>query len=535
MGWKKILDNLIESPIDDSFRARQARYFNMVLLCFMVILIVGSVILIVNDHVHPYERPYLIFNGLFGLSAVIISFLLSKMGFFRPAVYLFVGMVIISITMATINRGLSFSITMVYALCIVMAGLLVGTRTAFCVAFWSTVSYAFAFWTLYEDGRIDRSVAMEIALFNLIAFVSSAVVLAFFTGVVYKGLVTQLEDMRRSRKKLKEQEARFKALFETSKDALMTLDRNGFLDCNRQTLSLFGLSSKKEFVNMSPWKLSPPMQPNGETSESLAKKRIAYAFEHGHNKFEWVHRTKCGDDFPAEVWLTSLEVDGKAILQATVRDITERKMRERRLRDNVEEKDVLLREIHHRVKNNLQTVSSLLNLQSKHIEDEEAVQVLTDTLNRIRSIALIHEKLYTVNDIAKIDFKEYVESLLKHLVHAHMIDVERIGINIDVDNVNLGVDKAITCGLILNELVTNSFKHAFPGEADGNVSIVLKKDGENVNITVSDDGIGMNEMEDLRNTNTLGLQLVMTLARDLDANIDLVDGKGTTLEITFPE
>ena len=340
---------------------------------------------------------------------------------------------------------------------------------------------------------------------------------------------------KKRQSKYEEQEALFKALYETSTDALMVLGDGKFLDCNQQTLTLFGLRTKKEFVKMTPWDISPIIQPNGETSQKLAMKRINYALEHGHNKFEWVHRTKCGDEFPAEVWLTSLTLDGKTVLQATVRDISEQKMRERQLGESVKEKELLLKEVHHRVKNNLQTISSLLNLQSKHITDEGVLQTFRESQNRIKSMALIHEKLYMAKDLVNIDFKEYVEGLANHLVQSYFINVNRIKINIDVVNVNLGVDKAITCGLIINELVTNSFKHAFPDGREGNVNISLIRENDKINLIVSDDGVGLKEGLDFRNTETLGLQLVNTLVADLDGSIESRDGQGTSFLITFPE
>ena len=202
----------------------------------------------------------------------------------------------------------------------------------------------------------------------------------------------------------------------------------------------------------------------------------------------------------------------------------------------IEEKDVLLKEIHHRVKNNLQVISSLLNLQSNHIEDPVALQIFTESRNRVRSMALIHEKLYQSADLSRIDFQDYVKALTAGLHASFAGQSSAVRISADVEPIMLSVDSAVPCGLILNELVTNCFKYAFREAGKGEIQISLKRtEPSRLCLTVSDDGVGFPKNIDFRNTESLGMQLITTLTDQLDGTISLRNGCGTTFEIAFPE
>jgi two-component sensor histidine kinase/DNA-binding NarL/FixJ family response regulator len=215
-------------------------------------------------------------------------------------------------------------------------------------------------------------------------------------------------------------------------------------------------------------------------------------------------------------------------------EIAERKKVEERLKASLEEKEVLLREVHHRVKNNLQIVSSLLDLQYFNINDKQAVQALRATQDRIKSMALVHEKLYLTTDVANIDFTIYLESLTEHLCNSYLIDPEQVSLVIDVENVKLSIDKAIPCGLIINELVSNSLKYAFPQGRQGIVAIRLHEDEKgNLILSVTDDGVGLPAGMDFSSTGSMGLQLVNLLTRQLRGEISLSNEKGTAFTIRF--
>ncbi len=216
-------------------------------------------------------------------------------------------------------------------------------------------------------------------------------------------------------------------------------------------------------------------------------------------------------------------------------DITERKRAEDQIKASLEEKEVLLREIHHRVKNNLQIISSLLNLQSRYIKDKQVLHVFKESQNRIKSMALIHERLYQSKDLARIDFAEYVRSLIADLFRSYKADYDLITLKTNIDDVFLGIDTAIPCGLIINELVSNSLKYAFKG-GQGEIRIDLHSEKEGkFTLIVSDSGLGLPKDLDFRNTESLGLQLICTLVDQLQGTIGLDRTGGTKFKIAFTE
>ncbi len=200
------------------------------------------------------------------------------------------------------------------------------------------------------------------------------------------------------------------------------------------------------------------------------------------------------------------------------------------------EKELLLKEVHHRVKNNLQVISSLLNLQSEYIKDPEALQIFAESRNRVRSMALIHEKLYQSHDLARIDFADYLRSLTRNLQSSFSKKSAAVHIGVEVDDLMLGVDAAVPCGLIVNELVTNCFKYAFPADRAGEIQISMTRTAtEGLKLSVADNGVGFPKHVDFKNTDSLGMQIINTLAEQLDGTIHMTNGTGTKFEICFPE
>jgi len=215
-------------------------------------------------------------------------------------------------------------------------------------------------------------------------------------------------------------------------------------------------------------------------------------------------------------------------------EISERRRAEEQVRASLKEKEMLLKEIHHRVKNNLQIVSSLLELQSGSISDHHSQKALQESQDRIKSMALLHEKLYKTADFISIDFGDYISNLTSSLFNSYVVDPDSISLVAEVEAVPLGVDEAIPLGLIVNELVSNSLKYAFPLNRCGEINVKLRfdTDGEIV-LEVSDDGIGLPPDLDFRNTETLGLQLVTMLVKQIRGTIDLEKEHGTTFRISF--
>ncbi len=207
---------------------------------------------------------------------------------------------------------------------------------------------------------------------------------------------------------------------------------------------------------------------------------------------------------------------------------------EEQIKASLSEKELLLKEVHHRVKNNLQVISSIFSLQSQYIEDPQILSILTDSQNRISSMALIHEQLYQSNSLAKIDFAEYVQNFVRNLFSSYNISSNLIRLKLQVSDVSLNLDTAIPCGLLINELVSNSLKHGFPKQQSGEISIDFSVNSEGqVCLVVRDTGIGLPQGLDLQHTNSLGLRLVRALTRQLKGKLEIYNQHGAVFEVTF--
>jgi two-component sensor histidine kinase len=205
------------------------------------------------------------------------------------------------------------------------------------------------------------------------------------------------------------------------------------------------------------------------------------------------------------------------------------------LQASLREKEVLLKEVHHRVKNNLQVISSLVNLQADALDDPAARAVLREVTLRVRSIALVHEKLYQSADLARVDFSEYAKSLLSYLWRAYAVEGAAITLSLDLAPIFLPVNLAVPCGLILNELAGNALKHAFTGRSGGDVAVSLRAVGSgDLQLAVRDNGTGVPPGLDWRQTSSLGLRLVQMLAGQLGGAVELRSTGGTEFVLTFP-
>jgi two-component sensor histidine kinase/DNA-binding response OmpR family regulator len=223
-------------------------------------------------------------------------------------------------------------------------------------------------------------------------------------------------------------------------------------------------------------------------------------------------------------------------LLGTVQDITERKRNEEMIRAALREKEVLLREIHHRVKNNMQIISSLLHLQEAFITDPRTLEIFKNTNRRIRAMALVHEKLYSSQDLSRIEFSEYISNLVVHLFQSHEVDSKLIRFLPHMEKVSLDINTAIPCSLIITELVSNALKHAFPAGSSGELCVELSKsEDETITIIVRDNGIGIPEQLDILGTNTLGMQIITTLVGQLEGSLKLAREKGTAITVAFKE
>ncbi len=214
-------------------------------------------------------------------------------------------------------------------------------------------------------------------------------------------------------------------------------------------------------------------------------------------------------------------------------DITPQKENEAFIQKSLDEKQVLLREVHHRVKNNLQVIQSLLRMQAREVKGSALEPLLRESQNRIRSIALIHEQLYKQDDFAEIDFADYLNQLLRQLFHTFDLKNLNVTSSIDFQDIYLSLTKAIPCALITNELVTNSLKYAFQGKSEGKIFINAYLKNGWLTLIIKDNGAGFPKDLDIEASETLGLKVVRTLTRQLGGEMEIISNRGVEFRLSF--
>lgn len=240
------------------------------------------------------------------------------------------------------------------------------------------------------------------------------------------------------------------------------------------------------------------------------------------------------------LWISSTLTpiyDEEGILKKLVvvdSDITAGKTMQKLIETSLKEKDVLLKEIHHRVKNNLQIIISLLNLQTGYIKDEVTLKAVKDGQSRVRSMALVHEKFYQSDELSEIDFAEYIEKLCHFIYQSYGDKTDRIHLQISGDKIGLDMDTAMPCGLLVNEIVSNSYKYAFPNQEKGTIQIDFKKNDNKIILFIQDNGVGFPEEYDLEKSESLGMQLIQALTSQLDGDLVVSRENGTSFKISFP-
>jgi PAS domain S-box-containing protein len=331
------------------------------------------------------------------------------------------------------------------------------------------------------------------------------------------------EERQRFEKELRQSETQNRAMLEAIPDLMLRVKRDGScLD------TIFPKGSEREnfiwldrhIAEILPEELLARQL--DYIDKALATEELQI-YEHeflknGQIRYEEVRISACGED---EVLIM-------------VRDVSDRKYSDATIQASLQEKEILLKEIHHRVKNNLHIISNLLDLQSESIEDERLLTLFTDSQNRIQSMALIHEQLYQSRDLARVDFSQYISNLLQNLCCSYSDRSDRVRTVLDIEPLQLNLDTSIPCGLLINELVTNSFKHAFPEHRSGYIYIQIYQDSEKkLHLKVQDNGIGITPALNWQESSTLGLRLVRIFARQLRAEIHSNFEEGTSFSFSF--
>jgi PAS domain S-box-containing protein len=313
-----------------------------------------------------------------------------------------------------------------------------------------------------------------------------------------------------------QQADRFRQIVEAAPNALVMINADGRVEMvNAQAERVFGYS-------------------RGEMVGQAAEMLVSGPWRAGAVRDSYAHR-KGGDDFPVQIELNRIETEDGTKFLSAIADISGRKDEENRLLAELKEKDSLLGKIHHRVSGNLQIVYSLLDLQANRVADPSTRDMLRDTQNRVRAMAVIHQTLYASNDFATVDFRLFLDTLLPVLLESYDVDSERIAVLIDVAPLKLSIDVAVPCGLIVNELVTNALKHAFPHRDHGEIRIALAACPEHeAIISVSDNGIGMPDLAGGIDEGTLGLHLVELLGGQIGGAVTINRFAPTLVSVRFP-
>ncbi len=355
-----------------------------------------------------------------------------------------------------------------------------------------------------------------------------------FDGEIYfTSIIRDITHRKEIEKSLMDSEKKYRTLFESDPDYTILLHLDGHLaDVNQAAIDVTGITRDelvgKHFKDL---KIFPEeeFQLNIKRFSSMVKGEDLPPFE------SRIYDAN-GEIRLIEIKQTFIELDNKIkYILLICSDITQRKKDEDEIKSSLKEKEVLLQEVHHRVKNNMQIISSLLNLQKQYVDDKEAVNVLMESQNRVKSMAMIHEKLYLSEDLIHIEISDYIESLVNGLFYSYAIEIGVITPILKIEYITLNMETAVPLGLIISELVSNSLKYGFPEGRKGKIWIYLEKNGDIYRLTVGDNGVGFKEEFDYKNTETLGLRLVNNLVDQLDGEITLDTHDGTLFEIRFKE
>ncbi|MEX0929789.1 MAG: PAS domain S-box protein [Balneolales bacterium] len=330
------------------------------------------------------------------------------------------------------------------------------------------------------------------------------------------------------REKERAERMRMSEVLEKSRNEIYIFDEKTlkFIDVNAGARENLGFTLE-ELKKMTPLDIKPDFDKKSflQLVSPLKEKRKDKIV------FNTVHRRADGSLYDVEVHLQLIQQNGSEVFVAIILDITDRLEIEARVKSSLQEKEVLLNEIHHRVKNNLAIISSLLNMQAHKIGNHQLKQILIESQGRVRSMGMIHELLYEQKDFSRIDFGIYITKLLQHITANYHRPDRSIKTDINTDSVYLDINTAVPCALIINELITNAYKHAFEGRDQGRIAVQLSSAADSFTLVFSDNGVGLPQEP---GGGSLGLSLIHGLAKQIGADVTITREQGTTFTLTFP-
>lgn len=334
---------------------------------------------------------------------------------------------------------------------------------------------------------------------------------------------------------IKQQETFWRQILNSTLDAIIVIDQNGIILSFNAGAELMLNYRAEEMINTNVSVLVP--QPHRQFHDSYIKNYLKTGEAGVIGKVrEFEISRKDGIKIPISLRVTEMETQGDPMFIGVIHDISEQKEHEQQLTNSIREKETLLKEIHHRVKNNLLVVNSILEMQEDFIKDTNLVNILKESQDRIQSMALIHEKLYLSATLAEVDFASYLEDLIDRLLVSYQVEPGKVQVSKDLDPVSLNVETATPLGLIVNEMVANCFQHAFGNGMKGEVCISCLQSGQgDVTLCVADNGQGLPENFSLEKVDSLGFQLITLLTKQLDADLQIEQDKGTRICLRLNE
>lgn len=401
--------------------------------------------------------------------------------------------------------------------------------TSYLPYIWVLIAFIVLVWS-NPNQSAENYFLIEIVVGTIILLV---IIRQFITLRENKNLLALAEKEIESRKVAEnaalKSEIYYRAIFENTGTSMLMIDEDMTISMVNSQVEILTGYSKEEIEGRKKWT-------DFAIDEEIDRIKGYYELRDDPDKrpteYETKGRDKNGDI--KDLLVTVATIPGTKKQLVSLMDITKRKTAENQIKSSLKEKNILIKEIHHRVKNNMQIISSLLSLQTKYVNDEEALNILKESQNRVRSMAIIHEKLYQSKDLSQINFVDYIESLVSNLFYSYNANNTKIKPVYEVEDLSLNIDTAVPCGLIISELVSNSLKYAFPTEKSGEILISLKFRDNKYELIVRDNGVGIPEF-DVEKLDSLGLLLVFNLTEQLDGDITIKRDHGTEFIITFEE
>jgi PAS domain S-box-containing protein len=357
--------------------------------------------------------------------------------------------------------------------------------------------------------------------------------IAFYTAIVccmiiiYSILYVNEKTTRQLDKDKETLNAQVEGIFNNSEDALFLVDRieKKIVKANRRAIELFEVEKEENFFNF----FGLDLHKNYPTEEEITKTSVQIE-KNGVYEDEILYKTFKGNEFWGAITVKMIEVNDEKYQSVRITDISEKRKSAQNIQSSLKEKELLLAEVHHRVKNNLAIISALINLQVENLKDEDSKKIFEETKDRIYSMALIHNQLYQNNSFARIEFAQYINNFCSYLTKSYQTN-PNIEIFESTEKIQLDIKTAIPCALILNELITNSFKHAFKNQSTGKIDVGFKKENNTVSFWVADTGSGMDSS--LLQSTTMGMNLITSLVDQIDGKLNYENKNGSRFLITF--